>query len=91
MRWIAHRGETEHDTKGMAIRHFGVAIDVTTGKTAADAIQRSEARLNAVLAHLREGVIILTLLRHFLSTGHIGTRIRMNVPQLGHSWGAASC
>ncbi len=59
LRWIAHRGQTEYDTSGAAVRHFGIAQDVTAGKNAADEIKRSEARLNAVLAHLREGVIIL--------------------------------
>lgn len=59
LRWITHRGQTEYDADGTAVCHFGVAIDVTSGKNAADEIKRSEARLNAVLAHLREGVIIL--------------------------------
>lgn len=58
LRWIAHRGQTEYDTAGKAVRHFGIAQDVTAGKTAADELKRSEARLHAVLAHLREGVII---------------------------------
>lgn len=33
-RWISHRGETEYDDAGTAVRHFGVATDITERKKA---------------------------------------------------------
>lgn len=44
VRWIANRARAEYDAAGEAVRHFGVAIDITERKQAEVALRESEQR-----------------------------------------------
>ena len=54
VRWIAHRGQTEYDRAGKAIRTFGVAMDITDRRNAEDALRDADRKKDdfiATLAH----------------------------------------
>ena len=54
VRWIAHRGQTEYDSAGKAIRTFGVAMDITDRRLAEDALRDADRKKDdfiATLAH----------------------------------------
>ncbi len=54
VRWIAHRGQTEYDRVGKAVRTFGVAMDITDRRNAEDALRDADRKKDdfiATLAH----------------------------------------
>jgi PAS domain S-box-containing protein len=54
VRWIAHRGKTEYDHAGKAVRTFGVAMDITDRRNAEDALRDADRKKDdfiATLAH----------------------------------------
>jgi len=54
VRWIAHRGRTEYDSAGKAIRTFGVAMDITDRRNAEDGLRDADRKKDdfiATLAH----------------------------------------
>ena len=54
VRWIAHRGRTEYDSAGKAVRTFGVAMDITDRRNAEDALRDADRKKDdfiATLAH----------------------------------------
>jgi PAS domain-containing protein len=48
IRWVGNRAEFEYDAKGLPVRNYGVAIDITTQK-AAETTLRENAQLFATL------------------------------------------
>jgi PAS domain S-box-containing protein len=54
VRWIAHRGRTDYDSTGKAIRTFGVAMDITDRRLAEDGLRDADRKKDdfiATLAH----------------------------------------
>jgi len=54
VRWVAHRGQTEYDGAGKAVRTFGVAMDITDRRNAEDALRDADRKKDdfiATLAH----------------------------------------
>ena len=52
--WIDHRGQTEYDATGRAVRHFGIALDITERKQAEQALRDADRKKDdfiATLAH----------------------------------------
>ncbi|MGZ5216015.1 MAG: hybrid sensor histidine kinase/response regulator [Caldimonas sp.] len=54
IRWIGHRGQTEYDARGVPVRTFGIALDITERKQAEQALQDADRKKDnfiATLAH----------------------------------------
>ena len=49
IRWIGNRAQTDYDSKGMPVRHFGVAIDVTDRRLADEELRHQRERLTLAL------------------------------------------
>jgi PAS domain S-box-containing protein len=52
--WIGHRGQTEYDDAGRAVRNFGIAMDITERKLAEQALRDADRKKDnfiATLAH----------------------------------------
>jgi PAS domain S-box-containing protein len=58
--WVLDRGRvTERDEQGRPIRASGTHLDITTRKTAEQALRQSETRLASVIDHMLEGLVVL--------------------------------
>jgi PAS domain S-box-containing protein len=58
LRWIARRGEFEHDADGRTVRFVGVAQDVTEECAARDALRKSEERWRGLFERMHEGLAL---------------------------------
>jgi two-component system, LuxR family, sensor kinase FixL len=56
-RWVESFGTYVYDAAGNAVRHVGVFFDITDRKLADERLRESEARLEAIIETLEEGVV----------------------------------
>ncbi|GJE10082.1 GAF domain-containing protein [Methylobacterium longum] len=63
IRWIARRGDLEHDEHGRPVRFAGVSRDITEQVAAREALARSERHWRGLFEQLREGFILGRVIR----------------------------
>ncbi len=59
LRWIARKGEIEHDAEGRPLRFQGVARDVTEERAVRDALSEREQRYRALFEAVDDGFCII--------------------------------
>ncbi|MCJ2046389.1 GAF domain-containing protein [Methylobacterium sp. J-078] len=69
IRWIARRGELEHDEAGRLVRFSGVSRDITEQRVAREALAESERHWRGLFERLREGFILGRVIRD--ATGQV--------------------
>lgn len=70
LRWIANRALTEKDSSGVAVRHFGIALDITERKRAEEALLENEAVLRTVTSEAQVGLVMVDKDRRYLFANH---------------------